>query len=138
MGQLSYMKSVVDRNVIVLLIPVIQSNICICDLRSAYICHLVGGSGSQFIVVSYIFSILPSARSSQQTQYHSVVVPVRIQITAARHAIQTDCVVGVTVVGSTCCDILVMVGDLLLKTAPPATLRQEYPTAEQFRLTSST
>jgi len=34
-----------------------------------------------------------------------------VQITAARHANKTDCAVGVTAVGNTCCDILVMVGD---------------------------
>jgi len=34
-----------------------------------------------------------------------------VQITAARHAIKTDCGVSVADVGSTCCDILVVVGD---------------------------
>jgi hypothetical protein len=32
-----------------------------------------------------------------------------VQITTVRHVIQTDCGVGVAVVGNTCCDILVMV-----------------------------
>jgi len=35
-----------------------------------------------------------------------------VQITAAGHAMKTDCGVGVTAGGNTCCDILVMVGDL--------------------------
>ena len=38
-----------------------------------------------------------------------------VQITAARHAIKTDCDVGVTAVGNTCSDILVMVGDPAFK-----------------------
>jgi len=39
-----------------------------------------------------------------------------VQITAARHAIETDCGVGVAAVGNTCCDILVVVGDPANKT----------------------
>jgi len=34
-----------------------------------------------------------------------------VQITAARHVIKTDCNVGVTAVGYTCYNILVVVGD---------------------------
>jgi hypothetical protein len=34
-----------------------------------------------------------------------------VQITAARHAIKTDCDVGVAAVGNTYCDILVVVVD---------------------------
>jgi hypothetical protein len=34
-----------------------------------------------------------------------------VQITASRHAIKTDCGVGVAAGGSTCYDILVMVDD---------------------------
>jgi hypothetical protein len=39
----------------------------------------------------------------------SVTVPLFVQITAARQVIKTDCSVGVTAVGNTCCDILVIV-----------------------------
>jgi len=34
-----------------------------------------------------------------------------LKVTAARHAIKTNCGVGVAAVGYSCCDILVMVGD---------------------------
>ena len=38
-----------------------------------------------------------------------------VQITAARHAIQTDCGDGDAAVGSICCDILIMAGDTASK-----------------------
>jgi len=43
--------------------------------------------------------------------YQSPPLSLSLQITTALHAIQTDCGVGVAVVGNTCCDITVMVGD---------------------------
>ena len=53
--------------------------------------------------------ILPHVLTTKQI--HSAAVPLSAQITAAQHAIKTDCGVGVAAVGNTCCDILVMVGD---------------------------
>ena len=38
-----------------------------------------------------------------------------VQITAARHAVKTDCAVGVTAVGYTVCDILAIVDDPVSK-----------------------
>jgi hypothetical protein len=38
---------------------------------------------------------------SQQTQYHSTSVSLSVQITAARHAIKTNCGVGVAAAVST-------------------------------------
>ena len=80
--------------------------VCICSAN--FICsYLIGFSGPQFTVTLCNVSILPSARSSQQTQQHSVSVPLSVQITAARHAIKTDCAVGVSAVCNNFCDILV-------------------------------
>ena len=38
-----------------------------------------------------------------------------MQLTAALHASKTECGVGFTAVGNTCCDFLVMVGDTVSK-----------------------
>ena len=50
-------------------------------------------------------------QSNVQLQFLSV------QITAARHAIKTDCGVGVAAGGYTCCDILVIVADPAIKSS---------------------
>ena len=85
------------------------SNImCVYICSANFICSfLIGFSGPQFTVTLCNVSILPSARSSQQTQQHSVSVPLCVQMTAACHAIKTDCGVGVSAVCNNCCDILV-------------------------------
>jgi hypothetical protein len=45
----------------------------------------------------------------------SVLLSLSLQITATRHVFNTDCGVGVTAVGNTCSDILVVVGDRACK-----------------------
>jgi hypothetical protein len=53
------------------------------------------------------------ANSGTRSQHANLLTAVilSVQITAARHAIKTDCRVGVGAVGNTCCDFLLMVGD---------------------------
>ena len=51
---------------------------------------------------------------SPHNKHSNVQIPflsLPVQVTGARHAIKTDCGVGVAAVGNTCYYILVMVGD---------------------------
>jgi hypothetical protein len=59
----------------------------------------------------YLLRILTFHTYTQQTQKLSVLVPLSVQITAARHVIKPEGGVGVAAVGNTCCLNLCMVGD---------------------------
>jgi hypothetical protein len=79
-------------------------------------CYLSDGSGPQFIAAFYKVHKSPHIPHNKHSTYHAVAVPVSTQITATRHAIKTDCGVGVAAGGNTCSDILVMVGCPVRKT----------------------
>ncbi len=68
----------------------------------------------------YIKPPLPSTPPGPHNKHSNIQYQfLSVQITAARHAIKTDCGVGVTAFCNTCCDILVMVGDPACKSGSP-------------------
>jgi len=80
--------------------------------------YITSGSGPQFtatpIISLFYTSPCPhNKQSNVQLQFFSLSFSfsLSVQITAAGHAIETDCGVGVAAVGNSCRDILVMFDD---------------------------
>ena len=82
----------------------------ICGAKCMNICQCVHYDHN-LLQPSTMSPYCPLQTLTTNTITFSNVSSLSLQITATRHAIKTDCGVGVTAVGYTCCCILVMVGD---------------------------
>jgi hypothetical protein len=94
------------------------SNVCIDVVRSVSFRYITAGSEPQFAATLHnvlVLSFPTSHNKHSNVQLQLLSLSLSLQITTLHHAIKTDCGFGVAAANYSCCDILVVVGDLANK-----------------------